>query len=133
MARCDINYNIIKTEVEQRIEAQKSLAQAKATEDSRKRELLQQRRAANPKESATQDSIELFVKYCELLKNATGNASYIDDLRTMKHEYVGPTTNVLMYRYAMTLFRNTGGNVYCQSAVPQVKERLYSLGLDPTQ
>lgn len=133
MARCDINYDIIRAEVEQHIGRQKSVAEAKAIESNRKREQAEQRRADNPKAAATEDSIELFVKYCELLKDATGNASHIDDLRAMRHDYVGPVTNAITYRYSLNLFRNTGGNVYCQAVVPQFKEQLYSLGIDPTQ
>ena len=132
-ASCEINYSTITTEVEQYIAKQKTISQARAEKEVAASERLKKVRKDDPKGSATTDSIELFVKYCEALKDATGNASYIDALRGMRHEYVGPETNRLMYIYAKNLFQNTGGIVYCQYAIPQVKERIYSLGIDPTK
>lgn len=143
-ARCDIKYDVIKTEVDRYISDASASEAARIDAEIKEEQVAESRRVAaserlkkarkeNPKESATGDAIELFVKYCEALKDATGNASYIDSLRSMKHEYVGPGTNSLMYIYATNLFHNTGGSVYCQYAIPQVKERIYSLGIYPTK
>lgn len=128
---CDIAYDTIKIEVESYLNNEKELATQANIADNERREKLKLTRQENPKASATQDAIGLFVQYCELLKNATGNASRIDHLRSMRHEFIGPTTNVQMYQYALNAFRNSGGRIYCESVIPQIKESMYSSQMDP--
>ncbi|WP_165665235.1 hypothetical protein [Metapseudomonas otitidis] len=130
---CDIDKEKIALAVESYIESVKSRQAQLEIESANKKALEKSWRARNTKLAASDDANKLFLQYCSLLIDATGNSAQIDDLRTMKHEYVGPSTNNLMFRFASNLIRNAGGYAHCEGALPQVKERIYTLGIDPTR
>jgi hypothetical protein len=133
MASCDIAYDVIKRDAELYISKEKEARRVEFEQVEKEKIETKKWRAEHKREAATDDALKLFVTYCEALRDATGNASYIDDLRAMKHEFVGPKTNSMMYQYAVNVFHGTGGYVYCEMIVPQVKERIYTLSIDPTK
>ncbi|CNI21219.1 Uncharacterised protein [Yersinia aldovae] len=133
MASCDINQENINIDVENYINKTMTVMEESNSREADALENKKSQRKSNPGKAATDDSIQLFVKYCTLLKDATNNKSYLNDLRSMKHEYIGVNMNKFIYNHALYYVNNSGYYSYCESALPKLKAKIYALNIDPTK